>query len=531
MSKAEFIKKLLPGTYSVAGGVVSALLLGVAFPNFEFYYLAWIALVPFFLAIYTERESIVRCFLLGAISGSVFYYFTCYWLTFAPITYAGFPPALAYFLMVFAAVGAGVFIGVFAAALSFLSRRFGMLGFLAAPLVWVFAEFLRMHLTGNNWNSLGYSLAFTPLVRFGRIGGVDLLSFYLALSNILLASAIIAFRNPKEESNSNFRWSASCAFLIIMIIGVLGLSGKQFKDLEAYYESSKEKEHVANLVAVQPNVPMAGLNQIAWKRLRREQVEQAQSELSKVDRDGLPRIVVLPESPMNFQYELDQDFRGFINNFATDNQVSVLFNSAEPDRRRERGFFNSAVMVSKEGKKVDQYDKIHLLPFGEFVPLPEFAQEIIPPMVGRFSFGEEYDLLPFGDAQGGIMICFESHFPSLSREFTLRGADILVEMTNDGYLGPTAVLRQHLASAAFRAAETGRPVLRVTNVGVTAYVTEQGQILDAPKDYVKAERHWRVYRSNGVLTIFMQVGYYFPLLCFFMTVALLLFGLLRKPNL
>ena len=109
------------------------------------------------------------------------------------------------------------------------------------------------------------------------------------------------------------------------------------------------------------------------------------------------------------------------------------------------------------------------------MPLPEPIAQIVPTMVGRFSPGEEYDLLPFGDAKAGVMICFESHFPSLAREFVREGADVLVEMTNDGYLGNTPVLRQHLASATFRAVETNRPVIRVTNVGVTAYIDQRGR--------------------------------------------------------
>ena len=530
MTRLEKLKKFIPSWISLGGACLSAVLLGLAFPNFDYHLIAWIALVPLFIAIYLERESFVRCFLVGSLSGSLFYYISCYWLTFAPITYAGFPPALAYFLMIFAAVGAGVFFGIKASVIALLSRRLGMVGFLATPIVWIFGEFLRMHLTGNNWNSLGYAVSFTPLVKFAKIGGVDLFSFYLALSNVLLSAAILAFWKPEEENNSAFRWSASSAFVVMALIGILGLSTSQHKDLAAYYESKEDVEQVAYMVAVQPNIPMSGLNELKWRSLRVRQTKQAIDSLEKIEKDGLPRVVVLPESPMNFQYELDPDFRGFINNFAIDNEVSVLFNSAEPDRRRERGFFNSAVMVSREGKKVDQYDKIHLLPFGEFVPLPEFAQGLIPPMVGRFSFGEEYDLLPFGDAKGGIMICFESHFPSLSREFVMRGADILVEMTNDGYLGPTPVLRQHLASAAFRAAETGRPVLRVTNVGITAYVTEEGQILDTPKDYVEDVRNWRVYRGDGSLTFFVRAGYYFPFLCFVLTILLIGWAGMRSKN-
>src|SRR5690606_21486325 len=122
--------------------------------------------------------------------------------------------------------------------------------------------------------------------------------------------------------------------------------------------------------------------------------------------DGRPATtVIFPESPMNFQYENDSETREFIDGFAKKHNVSVLFNSAEPDG--DRGFFNSAVMVGPQGGELIQYDKIYLVPFGESVPAPFRA--VIPALVGSFSYGNEYDLFPLGDAKAGVMICFESH--------------------------------------------------------------------------------------------------------------------------
>ena len=119
--------------------------------------------------------------------------------------------------------------------------------------------------------------------------------------------------------------------------------------------------------------------------------------------------------------------------------------------------------------------------------MPSPLERIVPGFVGNFSYGREYDLLPVGDAKAGVMICFESHFGQLSREYVRNGADVIIEMTNDGYLGPTPVLRQHLANAVFRAVETNRPVLRVTNVGITAYINENGQVLDAAADVHRSD--------------------------------------------
>jgi apolipoprotein N-acyltransferase len=230
---------------------------------------------------------------------------------------------------------------------------------------------------------------------------------------------------------------------------------------------------------------------------------------------------------MNFAYEEDEEFRNFVHAFALKNDVSVLFNSAEPDAPNNK-YFNSAVLVGPDGKEIAQYDKIYLVPFGESVPAP--LQSIVPAFVGSFSYGDEYDLLPLGNAKAGVMICFESHFGELSREYVRNGADVLIEMTNDGYLGPTPVLRQHLANAVFRAVETNRPVLRVTNVGVTAYINERGQVLDAAESYTEATRVWSVAKSDGSQTFYVKYGDWFAWLCSIVTIVLLAFALKPKKH-
>jgi apolipoprotein N-acyltransferase len=119
------------------------------------------------------------------------------------------------------------------------------------------------------------------------------------------------------------------------------------------------------------------------------------------------------------------------------------------------------------------------------------------------------------------MICFESHFGVAFARIRARGADVLIEMTNDGYLGDTPVLRQHLANAVFRAVETNRPVLRVTNVGITAYINERGEVLDAADSYTEATRVWTVAKSDGKQTFYVKYGDWFAWLCSLVSLALL----------
>lgn len=528
------IASLLPAWKNALLALASAILLILAFPDFEYWFLAWFALVPLLLAIERERDSTIRSFVLGWLFGVVFFFGTCWWLTYAPVHYAGFPVLLAYFLLFCVTALVGVFPGIFAAIVSILLRHFGSWAFLAAPFAWVTTEFARYWITGNNWNAVGYSQAFTKTTSgFAQFGGIYMVGILPVVLGALLSCWLA---KPS-------RWAVpSAALVIIVTFSDFGIVRFIAMNVAGPHYANGNNE--ASVVAVQPNVPMSGLDPASWERLRARQIQLAANKASELNTPqwtrskpgepvpvdapefhALPILVVLPESPMNFMWGEDLEFQEFIKQFAAKNNVSVLFNSAEPDPENKR-YFNSAVLISAEGKEIAEYDKIYLLPFGESVPAP--LQSIVPAFVGNFSYGKNYSLVPVGDAKAGIMICFESHFGELSREYVRRGADVIIEMTNDGYLGPTPVLRQHLANAVFRAIETNRPVLRVTNVGITAYITERGEVLDATQPYTEDTRVWSVAKSDGSQTFYVRYGDCFAWLCSIITAVSLVFAIWRK---
>ncbi|MGE3468642.1 MAG: apolipoprotein N-acyltransferase, partial [Pyrinomonadaceae bacterium] len=491
--------KILPTWRNTALALLAAGMLILAFPGFEIWWLAWFALVPLMWAVEPQKH-LPACFLLGWLFGTAFFFGTCWWLTYAPIHYAAMPWPLAYFLILIACAGAGVFPGLFAAVLSVLLRRFGSWAFLAAPFVWVSSEFLRYWLTGNNWNAIGYSQAFdTFLLPASRLGGAAIVGW------ACVAISGTAFFGFSLLKRGNY-FVALVPFLLVT---------STFSFVRYIDENSRilqKGDLLSRIVALQPNVPMSGVSYNKLNQLRQRQFDLAETEVRKLPsfHRELPTTVILPESPMNFMYNDDREFQQFVREFTTRNNVSLIFNSAEPDATNGK-YFNSAMMIGPDGNVVAQYDKIYLLPFGEAVPVP--LESIVPAFVGNFSYGREYDLLPIGDAKAGIMICFESHFGQLGREYTRNGADVLIEMTNDGYLGPTPVLRQHLANAVFRAVETNRPVLRVTNVGITAYITEKGAVLDPLPVYQEGTRVWTVSKSDGSQTFYVKYGDWFAWLC------------------
>lgn len=509
----------------------------LAFPDFDYWFLAWFALVPLMWAIEREKDSTAKSFVTGWLFGTVFFFGTCWWLTFAPINYAGFPWWLAYFLLLCVCLVVGLFPALFAGLLSVFLRRKGPVAMADAAWIWVAMEFLRYWLTGNNWNAIGYSTASGgPFLSLAAEGGIYLVSGFLAIIN----STIAMIPYIGKQINLRARYQAYLVgWIFLMSLALFFV----LSFLKPYELATSKDASVTKVVAVQPNVPMSGLDYSKYDQLRQRQVELSEGRVNGVRnpplrlKEGEPvpvhgpefkpyqMLVVLPESPMNYAYNDDREFQQFIGDFARRNNVSVLFNSAEPDVGTTK-YFNSAVMVGPDGKESAQYDKIYLLPFGEAVPRP--LEGILPGFVGNFAYGREYDILPVGDAKAGVMICFESHFGALSREYVRNGADVLIEMTNDGYLGPTPVLRQHLANAVFRAVETNRPVLRVTNVGITAYINERGQVLDEAPSYQEATRVWSVAKSDGSQTFYVKYGDWFAWLCSIITIGLIGYALFRR---
>jgi apolipoprotein N-acyltransferase len=528
-------KKIFPSFNNILWAINSAILLIFAFPDFDFWYLAYVALIPFFYSLDQEKRSKRKSFILGWIWGTTFFFGSCWWLTVPMIETGGIPAPIAYLMVLIVTSVAGLFPALFGLIQSVLLKRFGTWAILLAPFIWVFTEFLRYWLTGNNWNAIGYSQAFNPTtLKFASFGGVLLLSLI-----VLSVNACYSVLFPSVFVASKRKLLGNAGYLVII---------PQLLHLISIFMTIGDYRYMPNegvkIIAIQPNVPTAGLTFETWKKLRQRHVELAENALQTTKDKGQKTIIIFPESPMNFEYAKDSEMRQFFKDFAVRNNAKVLFNTAEPvypqyiNREpysmtpeqvgKSLETYNSMVMVDEKGEFEAQYDKIHLLPFGEFIPLPKVLADYVPPVVGNFTFGKEYDILKFGDVNAGLMICFESHFPTLSNQHVRNGADVLVEVTNDGYLGNTAVLRQHLASAVFRAVETNRPVLRVTNVGITAYINERGEVIDPSQGFVEDTRVWTVAKSDGKQTFYVKYGDWFAWLCSIITLMLVFLSLRRN---
>lgn len=478
--------------------VMSAVLLVLAFPNFDLWWLAWIGLTPLIFVVVRTGKALTA-FLLGWLWGTIFFYGTCWWLTYPMIHYGHVPSWLAYPLLLLPVIFGAIFPAIACAAIARVVSRFGSVAVLVAPLIWVSFEWLRYGVTGQLWNALGYSQAFHPFfIQPARWGGVYAISFL-----IVTANAAIAFGLARRT---------------VLAAGVsLGAAALTALCLLAFHQiepatSSKDSPETF-VIAIQPNVPMDGMDDAAMQALLIRHLELSGQGLVSSKQFAAARLVIWPESPMNFSYSRDPQLQNVVASLAQTNQTSVLLNSLEP--ASSGGGYNSALLINEEGQKVAQYDKIRLMPFGEYVPLPQWlpGASSVRGIVGEFTPGSSYTLMPLGAFRAGVFICIEAAHPAIARSFSHAGADVLINISNDGYLGPTPVMRQHLANAVFRAVENHRPLLRVTNNGISARISPNGSIQDSTGPFAPTVRTWTIGGERFGTTFYTRHGDVFVYAC------------------
>ena len=490
--------------WSAAGA--TALLLIFSFPNFEFFPLAWIALVPL-LVVIAQHPSPRRAFLLGTLVGFVFFYATCYWLTYSMIHYGGLPTALAYALLIGPAFVVGIFPGLFALMLALSVKKWGQWALMLAPIFWAAFEWIRLGVTGQLWNALGYSQAYHSfLIQPARWGGVYLVSFLIVAINSVVALLILR----------RTRWTIAAALMMILAVVLVTYASRGTTVMVDRLISSQNRD--LQIVAVQPNVPMNAVKSLGeTNELIERHFELSTRGLQSLGNTPNPKLVIWPESPMNFSYSNDKTLQERLANFTKQNRTSLLFNSLEP--AANDGAYNSALLINEEGRLISQYDKIRLMPFGEYVPLPQWlpGASLISGIVGEFTPGDSYTLMRVGDRRVGVFICIEAAYPWIARRLSSDGASVLINISNDGYLGPNAVMRQHLANAIFRAAENGKPLLRVTNTGLTALISDRGEVMDLTGGFQQDVRIWHE-PETGDGTFYTRHGDLFVQLCTAITV-------------
>jgi apolipoprotein N-acyltransferase len=460
--------------------IFSAVLLILIFPRFDFTWLAPIALTPLLIACACESSWKWR-FLQGWAGGFVFWFGVCYWIQFVLEVHGGMGKWGGWATFVLFATLKGLHMAVFAALAGFLIHRWWAIPACAA--LWAGLE--RTHGPfGFAWLDLGNAGIDTPAaMRLAPVTGVYGLSFAFAM--LACAVALIAIRRSRRE----LAW-----LLILPLIYLLPQPAPPRATRQA--------------LVVQPNVD----SEVQWTG---ELLGQTETELALLSRTRDADLVIWPEMPVPL-YLTDPSMIRYAGTIAQSAQTYFLFGAV--GRTKKGAPLNAAMMIDPAGRPMDEYDKINLVPFGEFVPdIFSFVNRVTKE-AGDFQSGSRIVVFNAGPERVGAFICYESAFPDLVRQFARDGAEVFVNLSNDGYFGTSAAHEQHLELVRMRAAENARWIIRATNDGITATIDPGGRIAERlrPFTQLSATMH---YGTSTDQTPYTRHGDWFAWSCLAISVV------------
>ncbi len=449
-------------------------------------------------------------FLLGWLQGAAYYALSVPWFYNVMRQYGPLPVAQAGAVFALVVFATALFHAAFALGIAWLGRYGAARTYLAAPFLWVSMEFGMMHLPdiGFPWNLLGYVAAGNlALVQLTAITGIFGLSLVVASYNALAVWAVV--QASQRKLGGAKLWLGATAALI-----VIGLAGP----LQVPHAAA---DHVAHLV--QTDFPVSNGYPPNWMTTHAAEMDQLE-KISIGAAQKLPGIVVWPEVPApfslqdaNFLARAQQIARGAGHGFL----VGVI--DWKPLPGGGIGAYNSAALLDSKGALDFIYDKIHLVPFSEYVPWRKylgFAGDLTS-LIGDFQHGTQYKVGRLAGGPFSVFICYEAIFPNEIRRFTLAGADVLINISDDGWFGGSGAPEQHLAMARVRAVENRRWLLRDTNTGITVSVDPYGRIAARLAPDIRGELD-APYGFRTDLTPYVRWGDWLPWLCAMAALVLLL---------
>jgi apolipoprotein N-acyltransferase len=518
----------IPRTTRWLMSLASGLLLALAFPNYNWPILAWVAIALLIVAIDGTRP--VQAAFCGWLHGMVFYPVALPWIYVVMRQYGNLEVFTAGGVLALLSAAGGVFSAAFAAGVVFIERRRNGWGLFAAPFLWVVLEWARTHLPnlGFPWNLAGYAAAQNiALMQLAKWTGIYGLSFLVVAFNALLARAIL------RGNGWTGRPSGAVAVTAMVIAGIAWF-GPRFVPVAA-------ADHLAHLV--QTDFPQSQSYPANWMIVHAPELNQlaavsidaarrGENLAGQHARPGTDGPVIWPEVPAPFSLQ-DPRFAARAEDIARESGEYFLVGVVEW-RRALGGYhaFNSAVLFDPSGHRIFTYDKIHLVPYGEFVPwrkwLP-FAGRMTPDLAD-FTSGGGHWTGNFPGGPFGVFICYESIFPAEVRQFVANGAQLLVNVSNDGWFGRSAAPAQHLLMARVRAVENRRWILRATNNGFTVSVDPYGRIAASMATDVRGELD-APYAFRTERTLYTSWGDWIVWLCAAMVVALVAASMISATRL
>jgi apolipoprotein N-acyltransferase len=495
--------------------VVSGVLLFLSFPKFDLSILVWFSLVPLFFAL--QKKSLGEAFWIGLAAGLAYNIGILYWVSFVVVQYGYLPLYLGIFIMLLLALYLSLYVSLFSAGIVYFKKK-GFPEIVVAPVLWSCLEYAKSHLlTGFPWENLAYSLHdMISFIQIIDISGVYGLTFVIVLVNCVLYDVLSIKVETRKRVLSEFTMVA-VAIILIFSYGLYRLD-----QLEHAMEGKKSDK----VASVQGNIDQT----VKWNNEYQNDTLEIYRNLSLTSAKSGTRLIVWPETAAPFFFQTIDDKHRFVINIAKEARAYLLFGS--PSYKTENGmnyFSNSAYIISPAGDIAGRYDKMHLVPYGEYVPLRKvfFFLEKLVVGVGDFRPGRDLTPLVMDGEKIGVLICYEGIFPEISRQYHTMGVTLLVNITNDAWFGTSSAPYQHLTMTAFRAVENRLYIIRAANTGISALIKPTGEIISQTGLYERTILIGTVtYLNLG--TFYARYGDIFIYMCFITITVIGLISLKRR---
>lgn len=448
---------------------IAAIMLGflfsLTFPPYPLEWLAWFSLAPLFKLL--ENKGGRTAFSLGLTWGIAHFVGLIYWIVVAVGHYGKMSLVISVAPMTLLALYLALYPAIFCGIVVLIKDR--ALAAMWIPCLWVALEYGRAKLlTGFPWCLIGYSQYNHPwLIQAADLFGVYGLSFVITLTNWYLYDAFLS-----GGKRSRIHLFLVTAFTFLCLSALLWYGHRQLHGAEASAGSEGTRLRVA---IVQPSIDQS----IKWDPKFQNKTMELYETLTRSAAESSPDLVVWPETATPFFFQANVTMAKRIVALSRELRCAILFGSpAYEETSSGTAYFNRAYLITPDQTKAQYYDKVHLVPFGEYVPLRKFLffMEKLVPGAGNFRAGSSIRPLRLKDLSFGVLICFEAIFPDISRVEKTQGAAFFVNLTNDAWFGDTSAPYQHLAMSVFRAVENRVPLLRAANTGFSAIIDPYGRI-------------------------------------------------------
>lgn len=448
----------------IALAITSGVLFALSFPNYAIGWLAFPALVPLLIAIVRSRGA-WEAFFLGWISQWVAWLIMVPWVVRVMSHYGGLPRVVGILLFVAMALILGLYGGAFAAIVKRLRLGARFAPWLLVPLAWAAIEYARTYLlSGFPWNLLATAIVdYTSLIQIDRFAGP-----YFAGALMLIPATIVAWWITQRPPSIARVMAGGAIGILAMVWWGTGLVASKLI-------ARQTDGPVFTAAMLQPNISQ----EMRWDETNVVAIFQRMIAMTVEAADKGAQIVIWPESTVPLSYTETHFYRDAIEELSRERKIDIILGSVATDPARPSRLWNSAFLVSG-GRTIGHYDKIRLVPFGEYVPLRRvlfFAEKLVR-AVGEFEFGTN-EMPLGGKLTYGPAICYEIVYPQITRTQVRNGATVLVTITNDAWYDGTAAPAQHLWQARLRAVEDDRYLLRAGTTGISAFIDPTGRILSS----------------------------------------------------